>query len=213
MRVHAPFSSSQAYLYKTKHRACERRQQVMEDKRVVVGVFVDPAQAEQAFHDLQLAGFREDHIGFIVRDATALPQGVTAEHPSTETETGPAVGAVAGGVLGGVTGAAAALLIPGLGPAIAGGILATIAGATLGAATGSLIAMLTHWGVPEEEAHTYDQAFQAGRTIVIVQADERPWEAFAILKRHCADGSDTSPAMAKAQDPEATVRLETLESE
>jgi hypothetical protein len=185
----------------------------MEDSRVVVGVFADPEQAKQAFDELQLAGFREDHIGFIVRDATTLPQGVANEHSITEKETTPAAGAVAGGVLGGVAGAAVALLIPGLGPAIAGGILATLGGATLGAATGSLIVMLAHLGVPEEEAHAYDRAFQDGRTIVIVQADERPQEAFTILKRFCIGGSDTSPAMGRTRDPEATVKLETLESE
>ena len=70
------------------------------DNKVVVGVFADPGQAEQALHELHLAGFPDDHIRCLVRQETTL-----------------------------------------------------------------------------------DQTFQAGRTIVIVQADERPLEAFAILKR------------------------------
>jgi hypothetical protein len=65
-------------------------------------------------------------------------------------------GAVEGGVIGGVLGAAAALLIPGFGPAIAGGILlATFGAAGIGALAGSIIGTLVSIGVLEEEAHAY----------------------------------------------------------
>ena len=185
----------------------------MADNRVAVGVFADPRQAEQAFHELRQAGFRDDELGFIVRDRTALSGEEAKEHAVTEEETTPATGAVVGGVLGGVAGAAAALLIPGLGPAIAGGILTTVGGAALGAATGGLIVMLTHMGVPEEEAKSYDQAFQAGRIIVIVQADERPWEAFEILKRNCNDTTVPASDSVRSFDPEATVKLASPEGE
>lgn len=180
----------------------------MTDDRVAVGVFADPRQAEQAFHELRQAGFRDDQLGFIVRDRAALSGEEAKERAVTEEETTPATGAVVGGVLGGVAGAAAALLIPGLGPAIAGGILSTVGGAALGAATGGLIVMLTHMGVPEEEAQSYNQAFQAGRIIVIVQTDERPWEAFNILKRNFNDSAIPESESVKTYDPEATVKLE-----
>ncbi len=183
----------------------------MTDNRVAVGVFADPRQAEQAFHELRQAGFSDDQLGFIVRDRAALAGEEARERAVTEEETTPTAGAVVGGVLGGVAGAAAALLIPGLGPAIAGGILSTVGGAALGAATGGLIVMLTHMGVPEEDAQSYDQAFQAGRIIVIVQADERPWEAFNILKRNCNDSIMPASESVKTYDPEATVKLEAPE--
>lgn len=185
----------------------------MADNRVVVGVFLDQRQAEQALHDLRLAGFSDHHIGFIVRDTSAVPQGATTEKLAEPIEPTPAAEVVTGGVLGGVLGAVVSLLIPGLGPAIAGGILTTLGGAALGAATGGLIAMLTHMGVPEEEAHSYEQVFQAGRTIVIVQADERPEVAYDILKHHSALGSDSLPLTGKGSDSEATVVLEPLESQ
>ena len=180
----------------------------MSDNTVAVGVFADPQQAEQAFHELRQAGFRDDQLGFIVRDRSAIAGEEAREHAVTEEEMTPTTGAVVGGILGGVAGATAAILIPGLGPAIAGGILATVGGAALGAATGGLIVMLTHMGVPEEEAQSYNQEFQAGRIIVIVQVDERPWEAFEILKRNYEASAIPSNRGVKAYDPEATVKLE-----
>ncbi len=48
------------------------------ERSVVVGVFQEDAQAEQAVHDLQLAGFRDDQIRFSVRgDATNIFDGLT----------------------------------------------------------------------------------------------------------------------------------------
>ncbi len=39
-------------------------------------------------------------------------------------------------------------------------------------------------GVPEEEAHYYETAFQSGRALVTVRAGERYQEASDILHRH-----------------------------
>ncbi len=181
---------------------------VSTDNRVAVGVFADPRQAEQAFHELRQAGFRDDQLGFIVRDRAAVSGEEAREHAVTEEEMTPSTGAVVGGILGGVAGVTAAILIPGLGPAIAGGILTTIGGAALGAATGGLIVMLTHMGVPEEEAQSYNQDFQAGRIIVIVQTDDRPWEAFEILKRNYHDSTIAASENVKTYDPGATGKLE-----
>jgi uncharacterized protein (TIGR02271 family) len=78
-------------------------------------------------------------------------------------------------------------LIPGFGPAIAGGILAaTLGGAAIGAAAGGLLGALTGMGVPEEEARYYESEFQAGRIILTVQADGRRDEAINILRRYGA---------------------------
>ena len=73
-----------------------------------------------------------------------------------------------------------------------------------------MIAVLTHVGVPEEEARSYHEAFQAGRTIVIVQTEDRLAEAYAILKQNYDGASDTDPVMQRIDDPEATVELEPL---
>lgn len=92
--------------------------------------------------------------------------------------------AVSGGVLGGFLGAAAALLIPGIGPVVAGGILVTtLAGAAIGATAGWVIGAFVSMGLPEHNAHHYAREFEAGRTIVTVKTDDRQQEAFAILRR------------------------------
>jgi uncharacterized protein (TIGR02271 family) len=155
--------------------------------------------AERAVEQLKNAGFRDDQIGFVARDQGA-GQGTTATGETAETGTTgerAAAGAVGGGILGGIIGAAAALLIPGIGPVVAGGILATtLAGAAVGAAAGGLLGALTKMGVPEEEARYYESEFQAGRTIVTVQPDGRQQEALDILRRNGAYDATTRPATA-----------------
>ena len=91
---------------------------------------------------------------------------------------------VSGAVLGGFLGAAGALLIPGIGPVVARGILITaLAGAAIGASTGGVIGAFVNMGLPEHDAHHYTREFEAGRTIVTVKTDGRQQEAFDILRR------------------------------
>ena len=138
-------------------------------------------------------------------DHNAENTEVTEPLPDFEIERATRPGVVAGGVVGGLAGAAVALLVPGIGPALAGGILATIGGAAVGAATGGIIGTLIEVGIPEEDARRYNDDIHSGRTIVIVQADNNPMEAFRILKQDHALNTNASTDI----DPEATVKLET----
>jgi hypothetical protein len=106
----------------------------------------------------------------------------------TEVRIGEGEGIVSGGIVGGLLGAAAALLIPGIGPAVAGGILVTaLGGAAIGAVTGGLLGVFADMGIPEEEAHHYRRELAAGRTLVTVQVEEgRAQEALDILRRNGA---------------------------
>lgn len=152
---------------------------VMEQHLVVVGVFDDQAQARQAIEELRRAGFSDDEIGYLTRATTA--------ESNDEERADVTTGAAGGGVIGGVLGAAAALLIPGFGPAVAGGILiATLGGVVLGAAAGSIYTALVSLGVPERDASFYQQELQAGRTIVTVKSDGGEEQALAILRHHGA---------------------------
>jgi hypothetical protein len=166
----------------------------MDNRTAVVGVFRNRLEADQAIDDLHLAGFREDQIGFAWRKGDA-PEGTTVSGDDTRK---PGEGLAAGAVVGGLIGAAAALLIPGVGPVVSGGILATTfgagataagaaaAGAAVGATAGGLIGALTGMGVPDDEASYYDREFQQGRILVTVKADGRYDEARSILLRHGA---------------------------
>ena len=137
--------------------------------RTVVGVFENRRDAESAVDALYAARFRDEEIG-IVAHAEAATTRV-----GTEPDAGGAVGGAAtGGALGAVLGAAAALAIPGVGPILAGGVLASaLGGAAIGAAAGGILGALTDMGVPEDEARWYDTEFRSGRTLVTVRAPGR----------------------------------------
>ena len=146
---------------------------------IAVGVFHDSEQARDAIDELKKAGYSENEIGFLVRASATEPEADTMKSATT--------GAVEGGVIGGVLGAAAALLIPGFGPAIAGGILlATFGAAGIGALAGSVIGTLVSIGVPEEEAHHYQRELEKGHTIVTVKAQSGYDDVIAIMRSNGA---------------------------
>jgi hypothetical protein len=141
----------------------------------VIATFTDRHEADCFVRQLQEAGFRDDEIGVI------SPGQAESE---SMVEEGVAVGAVAGGTVGALAGALATGLIPGVGPVIATGLLAgVLGGAAAGAAAGGVLGALVGLGIPETEARRYEQAFLAGRTLVVVQALGRGGEALAILRR------------------------------
>jgi hypothetical protein len=172
------------------------------ERRTVAGLFPDRASAEQAIDELKAVGFTRDQIGVALRDRTA--QGVLLEDTGTQVaEEAATTGALGGGLLGGLTGlliGIGALVIPGLGPVLAGGVLATafgvaggtaVAGAGIGAAAGGLLGALAGLGIPEAKARYFETGFRTGGVLVTVEAGARILEAMAILDRH---GADTGPA-------------------
>jgi heat induced stress protein YflT len=159
----------------------------------VVGLFADQPAAERGIEALKAAGFSDQQIGVAVRDKQQ--QKELTEGTGAQVAEGAAKGAVGGGVLGGVVGLLAgvgALVIPGIGPIIAGGTLAsTLAGAGIGAAAGGLIGALTSMGVPEENAKHFERGFQQGGVLVTVEAGadtDRAWEVLLV------SGADLGPA-------------------
>jgi hypothetical protein len=97
-------------------------------------------------------------------------------------------------MVGGVLAAAATVLVPGIGPALAGGLLAAFFGGTVaGTAVGGLLGALRGLGVSEERARQYEAHVHAGRAVVVVKAGLRTTEAEAILCRHGAYDLHTEP--------------------
>ena len=161
--------------------------------RTVVGLFSHHAAAEAALRDLRDAGFAEDRIGVAMQER--MKQGDLLEELGGEPAEGAAKGAVSGGLVGGLLGLLGSLLIPGVGPVLAGGVLAsTLAGVGIGAATGGVIGALVGLGVPEADARHFDEGFRAGGTLVTVDAGARTPEAVAILARHEVDLGPSGPA-------------------
>lgn len=132
----------------------------------------------------------------LARDTTTGDASMTAgvadtQESSADDETrkreDEATGALSGGIMGSVLGIVGALLLPIIGPAIAGGALvAVLGGATLGAVTGTILGSFVKLGVPEERARHYEEEFHAGRTIVTVYTDHRHQEVLRILAENGA---------------------------
>ena len=169
-------------------------------RSTAIGAFADWQQAQRAVDELERAGFGHEQIGFLrpegergaghtrVRNADNEFEGNTGVGDSdTEIERDTTRGAVTGGLIGTLLGAAAALLLPGIGPVVAGGILGTaLAGAGVGVAAGGIAGALQGLGVSDEEARHHENEFRAGRVLVTVKADGRYDEAQAILRRRAA---------------------------
>jgi len=166
----------------------------MTQGEIAVGVFRNPLQARRAVEELRQAGYSDAEIGYLTR--------ASANRPSEDTGTFIANSAVEGGLVGGLIGAAAALLIPGFGPALAGGILAAaLGGAAIGAATSGIVAALVNIGVPEDEAHFYQQELEAGHILVTVKASSGYADALNILRRNGAYDASTPYSEFNARPP------------
>jgi hypothetical protein len=150
-----------------------------------VGVFATREAAERAVADLRKAGYRDDQIGLVARDArgnTVRTDGAG----DTYAEEGAAVGAAAGaGALALGSLAVSFGVIPVIGPILAmGQLAAALVSAGAGAAAGGIAGALIGWGIPEEDAKYYEGEVNAGRYVVTVDAGARHADARAVYTRH-----------------------------
>jgi hypothetical protein len=170
----------------------------------VAGVFNSRANAERAIQGLRSAGIAEDRISFLTPGETDA--AVEAEVPTTETEQ-PGMGAAMGGTVGGAIGvasgaslgaAAASLLIPGVGPVIAGGIIGAallgVGGAATGAAAGAAMEEGLADGVPHDELYVYEDALRKKRSVVMAFADtpEQEETAHNVMAQAGAESIDAA---------------------
>jgi len=163
-------------------------------KRALVGVFDDRGAAEQAVDALLRAGFAHDQVGFVIRGTDAVRGGMIVDTLGTKDGKGAAAGALTGGMIGGVLAAAVSLLIPGVGPIVAGGVLAAFfGGAIAGTAVGGILGAMAGLGVSEEEAKFYEKEFNEGRAIVAVKAEDRNAQATQILVEYGGKHVHTEP--------------------
>lgn len=156
---------------------------------VIIGTFDLAADAKYAIRDLRNANFTDKQIGLLTHNAGGDTE-VTSfkELEGNKAAKGAAIGAAAGAGSGALwaLGVAAGFL-PAIGPILAGGILVAIAAsAAAGAGAGVVVGTLVGLGVTDEEAAYYDDEFKKGRTIVVVQTDQRVDLAETILNGHNA---------------------------
>src|SRR5438552_18049608 len=146
----------------------------------VVGVFQSQRAAGQGIERLIAAGIKREHIN-VLTPASSDEQ--IASMPISDSEQpgmGAAVGTVVGGALGAAGGfsagaALASLLVPGVGPILAGSLLGTgllgVGGAVAGGAAGDALEDAIP-GVPIDEMYVYEDALRQDRTVLIAQADD-----------------------------------------
>jgi hypothetical protein len=137
----------------------------------------ETAEIDSAAQEPQTA---DTHISVTqTQEADQEGQESLEEDESTSTETG----AVVGGFLGSV----AALLIPGIGPFVAGGILvAALSGGAIGSIAGNFLGAFSHLGIPENEARGYEQDIKENRVLVTIRTTDRQQEVEAILQENGA---------------------------
>lgn len=147
----------------------------------VEGLFPTREQAEQAVRQLIASGFERHSIGIVMRDraqASAL-----AHEQGLHSTAGAVTGSVVGGGAGTILAATGTLVVPGVGPFIAGGILATaLAGGAIGWLAGGLVGL----GIPHERADYYQRLVEDGWTLLTVDAGDRMDEARDIMRQNGA---------------------------
>jgi uncharacterized protein (TIGR02271 family) len=176
-------------------------------RSTVVGVFPSRAEAERAVADLKRAGFADDQISLVGKNAEG---DVKAEGSKVAT------GAVTGAAVGAGAAALASLgmsfgVIPVIGPVLAlGPLAAALLTAAGGAAAGGLVGGLIGLGIPEHEAKFYEGEVRSGRYLVTVHnvagRYDEAWSVLHGLGAYNHDSAATASA-ATAATGERTMKL------
>ena len=138
----------------------------------VTAVFMTRDDSERAFDELIYRGYKSDEITVLISDETRDTHFRDGSNSDLTTKTleNAGLGSAIGGTVGAVTGAIAAIgtavVIPGLGIAVAGPILASLTGAGAGGLTGGIIGALVGSGVPKHHAEHYDKSLKEGGIII-----------------------------------------------
>lgn len=170
----------------------------------IVGIFNSLADARRAAAILQSLGIPEKQLG--VLSPHTRESEIEARIPTTDTEQ-PGMGTALGGTVGGALGvaggleagaAAASLLIPGVGPVLAFGLIGALifgaGGAAAGALAGDALEKGITGGIPRDELYVYEDALRRGRSVVIAFTDNEqlPASARAALRNAGAESVDAA---------------------
>lgn len=180
----------------------------MSNHQHLVGIFSNRSHADHALTELNQLGFGSDEISVLAKDhedealvrthsAVTHPAGAPGHeadyavietldnahvkmghHISDKDPVAMKKGAATGTLLGAAVGLGS-LLIPGLGPVLAGGAIAaaiatTSAWTAAGATMGMLLGLLNDIHIPEDRIEVYKTAFEKGQFIIIVHPETDP---------------------------------------
>ncbi len=146
----------------------------------VIGVFKSRYAAERGIDRIMTMGIVREKINILTPQSS---DAQVAAVPTSDTEQagmGAAVGKVVGGSIGAAGGfgagaALASLLLPGVGPILAGGLIGAgllgLGGAAGGSAAGEAMEDSIS-GIPRDELYVYEDALRQGKTVIIAEADD-----------------------------------------
>ncbi len=172
--------------------------------RMLLGIFSNRSDADNAVNELRSNGFDPKNISIIMRgekDNVVVNDGNNNSLGANIIQ-GAASGATTGGVIGGIAGllvGIGAIAVPGIGALLIGGPLAaalgltgaaatTVSGAVTGLLAGGLVGGLMGIGLPENEARLYEERLREGGILVAAVTDhETEDEARDILEENNAD--------------------------
>lgn len=146
-----------------------------------IGIFPNRQNAEQALVELKNGGFPMHKISVITKtsDNDSLSDSLShqgVQHPSMTRAEGAKAGAIVGSTGVGLLTLAVGLsilLVPGIGLTLAvESLLTTFLGSGTAAAVGGLYGALQGWLVPEEQARIYNDRFNQGDYLVVIEALE-----------------------------------------
>ncbi|HEU4371739.1 MAG TPA: hypothetical protein VFV05_26245 [Methylomirabilota bacterium] len=141
--------------------------------QAVAGVFVRRADAERAVSTLAALGIPPERITLLTRESDAR------RVPTDEGEP-PGIGKALGAIVGGATGVAVGvplgamvtLLVPGVGPVIASGLVGAALLGAGGAAVGATLEESLMNGLPRDELFVYEAALRRGHSVVLALVDD-----------------------------------------
>src|SRR5262245_59354202 len=145
------------------------------EPRALTALFKTRDDADSAYEWLLKNGYNSSDIHLLMSEETrqkyhyaeAAEPETTNKDAIVGLEAGAAVGGGLGAALGIVAAIGAAVIIPGLGLAVAGPLAAVLAGA--GGAVGGALGALYGSSVPEEEANELEQKIREGSILISVR--------------------------------------------
>jgi hypothetical protein len=151
------------------------------NKTVTTKLFKDPNSVQSAYQNALDNGYSPDDINILMSDSTRtklFPANSNIGDKSTvvgdKSMDGLALGGAVGGTVVGLTAAIAAIgtavVLPGLGIAIAGPLAAGLAGAGAGGIAGGLVGSLIGLGIPEERVKEYEAGIKSGGVLLTVNS-------------------------------------------
>ena len=142
----------------------------------VAGILASREKAEQAVNEIKVLVPEKRVVLLMPHTSADEAESAVKTTDAEATGIGKALGGTVGGALGAASGAtlgaaAASLLVPGVGPVMALGILGAavlgLGGAATGAALGDVAEEGLEEGLPRDELFIYEDALRKGRSVVI----------------------------------------------